>query len=318
VGAYRPERIVFNKEICEPIGSTDEWIQQRSGIVSRRFAGPDETIVSMGAAAGRNALAHAGVAPDRVGAVLVASMSNLRQSPAAAPELAHRIGATSAAAFDVSAACAGFCYALAVADSLVRAGTSTYVLVIGTERMSDIIDPLDRGTAFLFGDGAGAMLVGPSETREIGPVVWGADGSKAGLIAHNDSWLALRDNLGTWPTMRMAGQEVFRWALQEMPPVARAAVVDAGLTKADQAAVVPHQANMRIIDRMAQALGLPPSVVIARDIETAGNTSAASVPLALDTLLADPDTAPRGNALLTGFGAGLSHAAMVITIPPPA
>ena len=316
VGAYRPERVVYNKEICEPIDSTDEWIQQRSGIVSRRYASPAETIVDMAVCAGRAALARAGIPPAAVGAVLVASMSHLWQSPAAAPEVAHRLGAHDAGAFDVSAACAGFCYALAVADSLVQVGSARYVLVIGSERMTDIIDPRDRSTAFLFGDGAGAMLVGPSPTPEIGPVVWGADGAGRGLIAHDESWLSLRERPGAWPVMRMAGPEVFRWALREMPPVARAAVADAGLSVSDLAAFIPHQANARIIDKMAQSLGLPPSVVIARDIETAGNTSAASIPLAMDTLLADPDTAPQGRALLAGFGAGLSHACLVITLPP--
>jgi 3-oxoacyl-[acyl-carrier-protein] synthase-3 len=316
VGGYRPARVVFNKEISAAIDSTDEWIQQRSGITSRRFAGPDETIVSMAVAAGQDALAHAGVAPDRVGAVLVATMSNLRQSPTAAPEVAHRLGAPAAAAFDLGAACAGFCYGVAIADSLIRSGTAEYVLVIGSERMSDIVDPRDRSTAFLFGDGAGAVLVGPSTQPEIGPVVWGSDGAAHDLIGHTDSWASLRDGTGSWPTLRMAGPEVFRWALREVPPVARAAVVNAGLTVSDLAAFVPHQANMRIIDRVAQSLELPPSVVIARDIETTGNTVAASVPLALHALLENA-AAPQGNALLTGFGAGLTYAALVIRLPAP-
>ncbi|UWP87560.1 beta-ketoacyl-ACP synthase 3 [Dactylosporangium fulvum] len=314
VGAYRPERVVTNDEICAAIDSSDAWIRQRSGIVSRRHANPDETVVSMAVAAGREALAAADVPADRVDAVVVASMSNLQQSPPIGPEIACRVGAGAAAAFDLGAACAGFCHALAVADALVCAGTARHVLVIGSERMTDIIDPADRSTAFLFGDGAGAVLVGPHSRPGIGPVVWGSDGSRSNLIAHPESWLSVREKPDFWPTMRMMGQEVFRWAIQEMTPVARSAVDEAGLTVADLAAFVPHQANLRIVDKLAAALDLPPAVRVARDVVSSGNTSAASVPLALHTMLQEDDP-PRGHALLTGFGAGLSYSALVVELP---
>lgn len=319
IGGYRPARVVHNKDICEAIDSSDEWIQQRSGIVSRRFAGDDETVVTMGAEAARRALAHAGVPAHEVDTVIVASMSYLRQSPAAAPEIAKLIGAGSAAAFDVGAACAGFCYALAVAASLVRSGTSGRVLVIGAEKMTDIIDPSDRGTAFLFGDGAGAALVAPSDQDAVGPVVWGSDGGGKDLIGHSDSWLSLRDRSAPWPWMRMAGPEVFRWAIGSMVPVASSAVLEAGLTVDDLTAFVAHQANGRIIDRLAAGLRLPSSVLVARDVETSGNTSAASIPLAIEALLSSERgaSAAGGHALLAGFGAGLAHAAMVIALPPP-
>ncbi|HEV7710375.1 MAG TPA: beta-ketoacyl-ACP synthase III [Asanoa sp.] len=317
LGTYRPARVVTNAEICAPLDSTDEWIRQRSGIVSRRFAGPDETVLTMAVRAGCDAAERSGVAPDRIDAVLLASMSYLTQSPPAAPEIAHRIGAAGAAAFDIGAACAGFCHGLAVADALVRAGSARHVLVIGSEKMTDIIDPKDRSTAFLFGDGAGAALVGPADGNGVGPVVWGSDGERSGLIAHSDSWLAVGSRPDFWPTMRMAGPEVFRWAIQTVPVVGRAALDRAGLTVGDLAAFVPHQANARIIDRLAAALDLPPEVRVARDIETAGNTSAASVPLALDTLLTQhPESAGRP-ALLIGFGAGLCHAALTATLPAP-
>ncbi|MEV0135453.1 beta-ketoacyl-ACP synthase 3 [Dactylosporangium sp. NPDC050688] len=315
VGAYRPDRVVTNDEVCGPIDSSDEWIRQRSGIVSRRHARPDETVVSMAAAAARDALAFAGVPAARVDTVIVASMSNLQQSPPIAPEIAHRTGAGSAAALDVGAACAGFCHGLAVADALVRAGTSGYTLVIGTERMTDIIDPRDRSTAFLFGDGAGAVLVGPAGLPGIGPVVWGSDGARSGLIAHTDSWLAVRDKPDFWPTMRMAGQEVFRWAIQQVAPTARAAVGAAGLDVADLTAFVPHQANLRIVDKLAAALRLPDTVRVARDVVDTGNTSAASIPLALHAMLTGDAPPPSGPALLTGFGAGLSYAALVVELP---
>jgi 3-oxoacyl-[acyl-carrier-protein] synthase-3 len=187
--------------------------------------------------------------------------------------------------------------------------------VIGTEKMTDIIDPADRSTAFLFADGAGAILVGPSADQEIGPVVWGADGSRHHLISHTHSWLSSRENPPIWPTMRMAGPEVFRWVIQEMTEVARKAVAEAGLSVSDLAAFVPHQANMRMIDKMAQAIGLPASVVVARDVKAAGNTSAASIPLALEALLTSDEPVPRGMALLVGFGSGLSYAALATNLP---
>ena len=315
VGAYRPARVVTNAEICELIDSTDEWIRRRSGIVSRRFSDESETVVSMAAAAGRQAVQRAGLEPADVDTVLLATMSRVRQTPPAAPEVAHEVGATTAAALDLGAACAGFCHGIAIADGLICAGSAQYVLVIGSERMTDIIDPTDRSLAFLFADGAGAVVVSPAPEPAVGPVVWGSDGARAGLIGHPEPWTSMRDKPDFWPTMTMAGPEVFRWAVQEVTATARAALTLAGLAPEEVAAFVPHQANARITDRMVSALGLPESCVVARDIETAGNTSAASIPLALDALLGTPDV-PRGPALLVGFGAGLSYSAMVVDLPP--
>jgi len=315
VGAFRPARIVYNDEICGPIDSTDEWIRKRSGIVSRHVAGPQETIPDMAVAAGTAALADAGVTAGDVDAVLVASMSYLYQSPPAAPVIAERLGAKGAAAFDIGAACAGFCHSLAVADALVRGGTARNVLVIGAERMTDIIDPKDRSTAFLFGDGAGAVLVGPAPDAGIGPVVWGSDGTRSDLVAHDDSWLGVRDKPEAWPYMRMSGPEVFRWAIQEVTAVARGAVEAAGVSVGDLAAFVPHQANARIIERMARDLRLGDPTAVARDVERSGNTSAASIPLALEALLTAEPGRSGGLALLIGFGSGLSHAAMVVRLP---
>jgi 3-oxoacyl-[acyl-carrier-protein] synthase-3 len=305
IGGYRPARVVHNKEICEAIDSSDEWIQQRSGIVSRRFAGADETVVTMGAEAARRALAHAGVPAHEVDTVIVASMSYLRQSPAAAPEIAKLIGAGSAAAFDVGAACAGFCYALAVAASLVRSGTSGRVLVIGAEKMTDIIDPGDRGTAFLFGDGAGAAVVGAADEDGIGPVVWSSDGEQADVL-RTESYP---------PVLRMEGRAVYRWATSSVPDMARRAVAAAGLELSDLKAFVPHQANLRITDSLVRSLKLPPSVVVARDIVDSGNTSAASVPLALCRLVEEGQVRRGDPVLLLGFGAGLTAAGQVVRCP---
>ncbi|WP_329172244.1 beta-ketoacyl-ACP synthase III [Streptomyces sp. NBC_01477] len=315
VGVYRPARVVTNDEICARIDSSDEWIRRRSGIASRRFAGPDETVITMAAEAARKAMAQSGTDPDEVDMVLLATMSFLEQAPTAAPRVAHLLGARSAGALDISAACSGFCYSLGLADSLVRSGAARTVVVVGSEKMSDIIDPTDRGTAFLFGDGAGAVVVGPSETPGISPVVWGADGERHHMIAHDRTWLDARNTQGPWPTLRMTGPEVFRWATRSVPEISRQALAEAGVEVADLAAFVPHQANARIVDVAAGSLGLAPHTAVAKDIVTSGNTSAASVPLAIDQLLSQGAASSGGLALLVGFGAGLAHAAQVVTLP---
>lgn len=315
IGAYRPRRIVKNDELEAPTGRSDYWIRRRTGIAERRFAEPDETVMDMATEAARKALADAGVTPDRVGLVLLSSMSNLRQSPGGAPEVAHRLG-TGSAAFDLNAACAGFCYALGLADGLVRSGTADHVLVIGSDKMSDLVDPHDTSAAFLFADGAGAVVVGPTADEGIGPVVWGSDGSQRHLIAHSATWRELRNTPELpWPTMRMQGTDVFRWAVTEIPTVAEQALQAAGVAAGDLSAFVPHQANLRITNAMATRLALPPQVAVARDITHTGNTSAASIPLALDRLRETGAVPPDGLALLVGFGAGLSWAAQVVRLP---
>lgn len=315
VGAYRPSRVVSNQEVCARIDSSDDWIRRRSGIVTRRFAGPDETVVCMGAEAAVKALAQAGVDPGEVGMVLLASMSHLEQTPAAAPRIASLMGALSAAAADVSAACAGFCYALGLADALIRAGSHGYVVVIGSEKMSDIIDPEDRGTAFLFGDGAGAVVVGPCEEPGIGPVVWGSDGSRHHLIAHESSWLETCEPQRPWPALRMVGPEVYRWAVRIVPQIGLQALEAAGITVDELSAFIPHQANARIVDAASQSLRLAPHTIVARDVVCTGNTSAASIPLAMDSLGVQGALPSGGHALLVGFGAGLTHAAQVVSLP---
>jgi 3-oxoacyl-[acyl-carrier-protein] synthase-3 len=314
VGGYRPARLVTNDDICEHIDSTDEWIRTRSGIATRRFAAPGETIQDMSVAAGGKAIAAAGISPEQVGAVMVASCTTIIQVPAAGPEVAHRLGATNAAAFDVNIACAGFCHGVALGSDMIRAGSAEYVLVIGTEKFSDVVDPTDRSIAFIFGDGSGAAVIGPADTPGIGPVVWGADGSQSTAIEMDSDWVS-KATAGERAFLRMNGQQVFRWAAYEMAPVARRAVEVAGLTFADIDAFIPHQANMRITDAMVRALKLPGHIAIARDIADSGNTSAASVPLAMETMLEKGEVASGATALLVGFGAGLSFAAQVVTIP---
>ena len=315
LGTYRPARVVTNSEICRRIDSSDEWIRARSGIRTRRVAGPAEPLLDMAAYAAGKALADSGVLPDQVGCVLVATSTYLMQTPPAAPQVAHRLGIAGAGAFDVAAGCAGFCYGLALAADMIRAGSAGYVVVIGVERMSDCVDPTDRSTAFIFGDGAGAVVVGPSETPGIGPVAWGSDGSGAELIRQEPTFYELHEDRTVWPAIRMEGMEVFRWASFRMARVARAALDAAGVAAADLDAFIPHQANLRITEAMTRALKLPEHVLVARDIVEAGNTSAASVPLAMETMLASGEVRGGGTALLIAFGAGLTYAAQVVRLP---
>jgi 3-oxoacyl-(acyl-carrier-protein) synthase III len=262
------------------------------------------------------ALADAGIEATDVDVVLVATVSHLMQTPAAATLIAHEIGATPAAAFDVSAACAGFTYGIALASDMVRVGTARNVLVIGVEKLSDITNPVDRGTAFIFADGAGAVVVGASEEQGIGPVVWGADGDKYDLIRQTVAWDdVFAEEEKVWPALQMQGASVFRWASFEMAKVANEAMAAAGVTVDDLDAFIPHQANMRITDAMARTLKLPPDVAIARDIAEQGNTSAASVPLAMARLIEEGQIKSGDKALLIAFGAGLAYAAQVVTVP---
>ena len=316
LGSYRASRVVPNSEIIEAIDSSDEWIQQRSGIKSRRFATDEESVQMMSVAAARAAIEQAGIETAQVDAVIVATVTHLMQTPAVATAIAHELGLNRPAAFDISAACAGFCYGVAMASDMVRCGNAKYVVVIGAERMSDIVDMTDRGTAFIFGDGAGAVVVGPSEESGIGPVVWGSDGEHYDLIRQREDWRdVMLAEQAALPTLTMQGSEVFRWAAFEMAKVAQATLDRSGLTVDDIDVFVPHQANMRIIDAMARAMKLPPHVAIARDIAEQGNTSAASIPLALDRLVEDGEAKSGDTALLVAFGAGLAYAAQVVKVP---
>jgi 3-oxoacyl-[acyl-carrier-protein] synthase-3 len=316
VGSYRPSRIVPNSEIIEAINSSDEWIQQRSGIKSRRFATPEETVTMMSAASSRLAIERAGIDPAQIDGVVVATVTHMMQTPAAASLLAHELGLDRPVAFDISAACAGFCHGVALASDMIRGGSAKYVLVVGVERLSDILDLTDRGTAFIFGDGAGAAVVGPSEEPGIGPVVWGSDGEQSDLIRQREDWrdVVASDN-PRMPHLVMEGNAVFRWAAFEMAKVAHETLDRSGITVDDLDVFVPHQANMRIIDAMARSMKLPERVVIARDIAEQGNTSAASIPLALDRLIESGEAKSGDLALLIAFGAGLAYAAQVVRVP---
>ena len=305
LGAHRPARRVDNHEIAAQIDSTDAWIRERSGIVTRGIAAADESVVDMAVSAGGKALAAAGVDPADVGLVLVATCTLTHAVPGAAARVATMLGLGSAGALDLGAACAGFTYGLSFAADAVRCGTADNVLVVGSEKFSDIIDPADRSTAFLFGDGAGAGVVGVADVDGISKPVWCSDGAQADILR----------TVGSPPLLRMEGQAVYRWATTTLPGLARATCERAGIAMSDLAAVVPHQANLRITESLVRALKLPASVVVSRDVIDSGNTSAASIPLALDRLLETGEVRRGDPVLLLGFGAGLTAAGQVVRCP---
>ena len=323
VGSYRPKRLVPNSEIVDRIESSDEWIQQRTGIESRRFADESESLLEMATWAVEDALKNAKLSITDIDTLIVATITFPFQAPSAATAILQKLGHPKAAAFDINAACAGFCYGIAMAHDFIKAGTSKTVLVVGAEKISDFTDPNDRATAFIFADGAGAVVIGASKDAGIGPVEWGSDADSRDAILMNPSWIDVRDvetqltKAGSkWPNISQEGQKVFRWAVFSMSKAAVKALESAGLTVDDLDVFIPHQANVRIIETMAKEMNLPDSVVIADDIRTNGNTSAASIPLAMDALLAKHPELHGKLALLIGYGAGLVYAGQVVKLPP--
>jgi len=316
VGAYRPRRSVPNEEICQQIDSTDEWIRTRTGIRSRGWADDDETLLFMAHAAATDALAAAGIAPGALGMVLVSTCTDAQTIQPVSARLAGSFG-TEIPALEINATCAGFCYGLGIARDLVRGGTADHVLVVGAERLSDVTDPTDRGTAFIFADGAGAFVVGVADRDGIGPPAWGSDGGERGeVLKLEPDWNQFRhDTSLRSPAITMQGRRVFKWAAERMPKAAEAACKAAGITLDEIDVLVTHQANQRITDAIVKALDLPARVVVGDDIATTGNTSSASIPLAVHRLLTDGRAHSGDTALLVGFGGGLSYAAQVVTLP---
>ncbi|MGK0716295.1 beta-ketoacyl-ACP synthase III [Leucobacter sp. W1153] len=317
VGGARGDRDVPNDDLIGPIESSDEWIRQRTGIVQRKRASAKVGAVDLAVAAGEEAIERAGLDRSEIDGVIISTISNVALTPSMASLAAYRLGLAPAAAFDISAACAGYTYGVGQADALVRSGICKNVLVIGAEKLSDVVDPTDRSISFLLGDGAGAVIVGPSDHPGIGPTQWGSDGEKWDAIRMTATFEEYRNNPTevAWPTLRQDGQTVFRWAVWQMAKVAKETLAASGIEASDLAAFIPHQANMRIIDEFAKQLKLPDSVVIARDIETQGNTSAASIPLAMHALLEEHPELSGGLALQIGFGAGLVYGAQVVELP---
>ena len=306
IGEHRPAGVVTNDDLAaRGLDTNDDWIRTRTGIASRRIAGDTETVITMGTEAAAKAMAEAGVSGGDIDLLVLATCSMRNAIPGGAARIATAVGAAGVGAFDLNAACGGFSYALSVAADAIRCGSAERVVVVGSEKLSDWIDWDDRGTCILFGDGAAAVVVEPSAEMGIGPVAWGSDGEGHNLVGVPD---------GDW-AIRMDGQAVFRWATTQLAPVARRACELAGITTDDLAAFVPHQANTRIVDALARALKLPSSVVVAHDIADTGNTSSASVPLALSRLVSSGQLKSGDPALLLAFGAGLTYAGQVIRVP---
>ena len=314
VGSATPSRVIPNEFLLQYIDSSDEWITQRTGIKERRWIAEDENIWTLTVEAGRKALDRSGVSVDQFDALILSSVSHYEKTPALAPRLATELGMTDAAAFDISAACAGFSYGLAQAESMVRSGQARHVLLIAGETLSEITDLTDRGTAFLFGDGAGAVVVGPSETNGIGPVVWGSDGSQAGAIMMTANWQEAVEQ-GVFPKLAMEGRTVFKWATGFIAQAAKKCLDEAGISPDQLDVFIPHQAHDRITDTLLRYLKLPQSVVVARTIRQLGNNSAATIPMAMDALLESGEASSGQTALIIGFGAGLVYAGQVITLP---
>ncbi|MEU6562322.1 beta-ketoacyl-ACP synthase III [Nocardia nova] len=328
IGAYRPKRVVSNAEVCEVLDSTPEWIFERTGIRNRRWISEDETLRTMSAAAGERAIANSGIDRSKINTLILATSSWLKLTPHGAPSVAFDLGMNGIPAFDLTSGCGGFGYALGVAADLIRAGSAEYVLVIGAETMTVGLDPTDRGTAMIFGDGAGAVVVGPSEHNGISPTVWGSDGESAEAIAQDVDFLEYMNKAqalqGTDPavepvgrmSLHMEGPRVFRWAAVTLPRALSTALEVSGVAKEDIEVFVPHQANARINELMKKNLGLAEDIPMANDIENTGNTSAASIPLAMEEMLVSGKAKGGQLALLLGFGAGLSYAGQVVTLPP--
>ena len=307
-GGYQPGNVVTNDDLATVMDTDDAWIRSRVGVASRRIAGPDETVADMAVAAAGKAVAGSGVPLSDIDLVIVATCSTESLIPNVSATVAARLGIAAPGAYDLNAACAGFCYALASASDTIRAGTARHVLVIGAEKMSAWIDPADRSTRIIFADGAGAAVVGPvadpADPAGIGPVVWGSNGGIADKIHIKD-----RNSF-----LFQEGQAVFRWATTELHPTALAACERAGVRPEDLAAFIPHQANLRIIEALARKIGVPRERV-ADDIINAGNTSSASIPLALARMTERGELVSGMPVLLLGFGAGMCYAAQVVTVP---
>lgn len=304
VGHYQPAKVLTNEELAGLVDTSDEWIRSRVGIRTRHIAGPDEPVDELASHAAAKALASAGLAPADIDLVLVATSTAVDRSPNMAARVAARLGIPSPAAMDVNVVCAGFTHALATADHTVRAGAATRALVIGADKMSAVTDWSDRTTCVLVGDGAGAAVVEGTDVPGISPVLWGS----VPEMGH-----AVRIE-GEPARFAQEGQSVYRWATTKLPALARQACERAGLTPEDLAAVVLHQANLRIIEPLAQKIGAV-NAVVARDVTESGNTSAASIPLAFSKLVEQGEISTGDPVLLFGFGGNLSYAGQVVRCP---
>ncbi|MGW7021287.1 beta-ketoacyl-ACP synthase III [Streptomyces decoyicus] len=304
LGHYQPSGVLTNDDLAKMVDTDDAWIRSRVGIRTRHVAAPDETVDSMAAAAAAKALANSGLAPQDIDLVLVATCTATDRSPNTAARVAARLGLDAPATMDLNVVCAGFTHALATADHAIRAGSATHALVIGAEKFTGVVDWTDRSTCVLVGDGAGAAVVSASPEQEIGPVLWGSVPQMGGAIRIE----------GEPARFAQEGQTVYRWATTQLPAIARKVCERSGIAPADLAGVVLHQANLRIIEPVAERLGAV-NAVVAKDVVESGNTSAASVPLALSKLVERREISSGAPVLLFAFGGNLSYAGQVIRCP---
>lgn len=310
LGHYQPARVLDNHELASLVDTDDAWIRSRVGIQTRHIADPSESVVDLAGEAAAKALSGSQLDVEDVDLVVVTTCTAQDSCPNVAAQVAARLGIRAPAAYDLNTACSGFTYALATVEHAIRAGAARNAVVIGVDKMSDVADWTDRSSCVLLGDGAGAAVVSAADEDSaeqaglIGPVLWGSVPELADKVT-----------IGGAPArFAQDGQTVFRWATTALPAVARDVCARAGVHPSELAAFVPHQANLRIIEPLQRKLGAE-QAVLSRDVVESGNTSAASVPLALSKLVARGDVTPGGPILLFGFGGGLTYAGQVIRCP---
>ncbi|GAA1556180.1 beta-ketoacyl-ACP synthase III [Kribbella lupini] len=303
LGHYQPERVLTNAELATMVDTNDEWIQSRVGIKERRIAAPDEQVDEMAWRAAEKAIANAGLDKAEIDYVVVATCTAIDRSPNIAARVAARLGLGHPAALDINTACSGFSHALATADHAIRAGAASKALVIGVEKLSDFTDWTDRTTCVLVGDGAGALVLEASDEAGVGPVVWGSVPEMSDAVRIEGGGKFAQN-----------GQSVFRWTTTQLPAIAKEVCEKGGIVPEDLGGVVLHQANLRIIDPLAKKLGAI-NAVVARDVVESGNTSAASIPIALSKLVERREIPVGAPVLLFGFGGGLSYAGQIIRCP---
>jgi 3-oxoacyl-[acyl-carrier-protein] synthase-3 len=316
IGTYLPETRLTNQDLERFMDTTDEWIVSRTGIRERRLAGPGETASSMGAEASRRALRAANLEPDTLDWVICATNTGDTVFPATATRILNRLGRVQAAAFDVQAGCTGFIYGVALGASLIESGVAVRVLVVGTDVLSSIVDWEDRSTAVLFGDGAGALVLtaGYGERGVLASYL-NADGTGGPLLMMPAGGSAMPASSASIARrqhyLKMSGNDVFRFAVKALPDAVEAVLRRAELGAGDMDLLVPHQANLRIIDAASRRFGLAPEQVVV-NIERLGNTSVASIPLALEEAVLDGRAADDRVIVMAAFGAGLTWGATVV------
>jgi 3-oxoacyl-[acyl-carrier-protein] synthase-3 len=308
-GSYLPQNVVTNADLAARMDTSDEWIRQRTGIGQRHIAAENENASDLALRASQRALEMAGISPDQLDLIIVATSTPDMVFPSTACILQAKLGAKGMPAFDVQAVCSGFVYALATADQYMRSGRYGHILVVGAEVFSRILDWKDRGTCVLFGDGAGAVVLKRSDTPGILASPLHADGSHAGILSVPGS--VCGGKVSGRPLLQMDGTAVFKFAVKVLEDVALEALAEAGLQKSDIDWLIPHQANIRILQATAKKLDLPMERVITT-VDRHANTSAASVPLALDEAVRDGRIKAGQHLMLEGVGGGFTWGAVLI------